>query len=451
MILSPMQSTFTGVQWPCALTDKAASVAALLAQLDETQRLDGPSLAKAQHRQLAALAEHAAQHSPYFADRLKAAGLHRNDLSVPGALARLPILTREMLQTQESRIFSDAIPSTHLPISETSSSGSLGQPVQIKRTALNQLFWQAFTLREHLWQRRDFLGTLAVIRANLPAEGVSLPNWGEPVSLLYKTGPGYAISSSRPIPEQAAWLEKVQPQYLLTYPTNLSALLDHFEVSGRMISSLLQVRTIGETVSLALRRRVRTIFGVEIADTYSSQELGIMAIQSSERDRYHVMTEGYILEVVDAQGGACLAGEIGRVVVTDLHNYAMPLVRYDTGDFAQVADRSADLYGTRSLARVMGRKRNMILIDGTLRWPTLNTDRYRQVAPVQQYQLVQVSYDTIEVNLVCDPLTTGQEHQIAKLIEEGLEHAFRLVFRYHNAPLPLGRTGKFEEFISLIT
>ncbi|MGI4859371.1 MAG: phenylacetate--CoA ligase family protein [Janthinobacterium lividum] len=445
-----MPGGFEGVAWPTVTNAGTTPLAALLAQFGRTAGLSDVQLAQAQCAQLAALAAHGWRHAPAFRQRLQAAGLAPHDLEKPGALAALPVLTRNGVQERTGQMHAGHVPVSHLPVGETGTSGSLGQPVIVRRTALNQLFWNAFTLREHLWNRRDFHATLAVIRTNLPKEGVSLPDWGKPVNYLYESGPAHGISSNWPIADQFAWLQRIEPQYLLTYPTNLSFLLDEFERRGASLPSLRQVRTLGETVTPALRRRVREMFGVGIADTYSSQELGTIAIQALDADGYHVMAEGYIAEVLDAHDQPCAPGTIGRLILTDLHNYAMPLVRYDTGDYAELATPSRGPHGLPVLNRVMGRKRNMIVIDGSRRWPTLHADLYRHVAPIRQYQLVQQTPDSIEVRLVCEPMSAVQEARLAAIIHEALDHPFTLRFCYFDTPLPLGKTGKFEEFVCLV-
>jgi phenylacetate-CoA ligase len=69
---------------------------------------------------------------------------------------------------------------------------------------------------------------------------------------------------------------------------------------------------------------------------YSSDEAGYIALQCPEGEHYHVQSESLLLEVLDAAGSACMPGQVGRVIVTTLNNFAMPLVRYDTGGDAEV-------------------------------------------------------------------------------------------------------------------
>src|SRR4029079_12042472 len=102
--------------------------------------------------------------------------------------------------------------------------------VKVNRTRLSSVMWMALTLRDHLWHRRDFSRSLCVIRAMVEPRdndaAAERDGWGPPVTLAFETGPAYCQNLSLSVSEQSAWLVRRNPYYLLTYPTNLNALLD---------------------------------------------------------------------------------------------------------------------------------------------------------------------------------------------------------------------------------
>lgn len=447
-----LASAVSMVAWPPLSTGLPASVLALAQQLEQTQWLSPGELDVRQRRQLRELLAWAGVHSPQFQERLRASGCSIDALCQPGGLAALAPLPRRALQGELARIASGSIPDDHQPTGQASTSGSSGTPVTVTRTAINQMFWLAFTLRDHLWQRRDFTASLAVTRANLPDnQALALPDWGPPASTFFRTGPAYAMPINRAVDQQLDWLLATAPAYFLTYPTNLGALLDEIERRGCTLPALRQVRTIGETLAPALRERTRALLGVGIADCYSSQELGVLALQCPDSELYHLMAEGYIVELLDEAGRPCADGEIGRVVVTDLHNFATPLIRYDIGDYAQAGPPCACGRGLPTLRRIVGRERNMVSIEGKRHWPLVGFHRFREVAPVVQYQLVQRSAHDIEVRLVCSrqPEAT-EEERLGAVIRAALGYPFRLHFQYFADRIPLPASGKFEEFVSLL-
>jgi len=419
-------------------------------QLEQTQWLPADAIAARQHRQLVATAAHAETHSPYFRSRMQAAGLRSEQLSTLDGLRRLPVMRRRDLQAAGEALFCTQIPRAHAPVAESSTSGSSGEPVVVKRTAINRLLWLAMTLREHLWQRRDFHGRLAVIRNDyLHGDQVDWPSWGPPASLLFETGSSHALAVRTGVARQFEWLQSVNPDYLLVYPSNLAALLGQFERRGMSLPRLRQIRTINETLGPEVRESARRILGADIADTYSSAEVGVIAVQCPESGLYHPMAETLIVELLNEQDEACMPGEIGRVVVTDLHNLATPLIRYDLGDYAEMADSCPCGRGLPVFKRIAGRRRNMArLPDGRSLWPAIGGLPYSEIAPIRQFQFVQRERDTIEVRLVsAAPLTADQEQRIGDLVREALDFPFKLQFRYFQEEIPRGPGGKFEEFI----
>ena len=450
--LSTIRSDVPGIVWPPLSSGMPASLLALMHQLEASQWLSPAQLAAQQTRQLAALIQHVTVHSAVFRARMKDAACQAAQLCTPEGLRALPVLERRAVQSQQVPLRCTEVPAAHQPVHETSSSGSTGEPVSVARTAINQLFWLAFTLREHLWHQRDFSQTLAVIRASLPsAQPITQADWGAPVSMYFPTGPAHAMLVSTDVHVQLEWLLRIAPQYLLTYPSNLAALLDACEARGITLPGLRQIRTIGENISPSLRQRTQAILQVGIADTYSSQELGTLAIQCPVSGHYHTMAEGYIVEVIDAQGQPCAPGEIGRMIVTDLHNFATPLIRYDTGDYAQAAAPCSCGRGLPTLQRIVGRERNMVLVNGSRRWPLFGFDQFLEIAPIVQYQLLQHSADLIEVRLVCaETLSATQQQDLANLICTSLGHPFRIQFTLFAERIPAPASGKFEEFICLI-
>jgi phenylacetate-CoA ligase len=191
------------------------------------------------------------------------------------------------------------------------------------------------------------------------------------------------------------------------------------------------------------------VLGAPIASNYSSQELGYLALQCPECAQYHVQSESVFVEVLDENGAPCSAGESGRVVVTDLHNFAMPLIRYVIGDYAEVGMPCSAGRGLPSLRRVLGRRRNMVVFpDGRRHWPMTGFARFNDVAHIRQYQFVQHTPERIEVRLVvADRLSPDQLVQLKRIIDEAMGYSFDLEFVQSHELLPLSRGGKFEEFL----
>jgi phenylacetate-CoA ligase len=445
--------------WPALPAQDGLVLTALLAQFEQTQWLPEDSIEQLQLRQLHMLIGHSRRHSRFYAERLT--GIRANDgQNLREFLSCIPLLHRADLQSRRSDIDCTWLPPEHGQVTVARSTGSTGEPVAVRRSGLNNLVWMAMTLREHLWQRRDFSQPLAIIRAQLAVEdsarrGVTWPDWGPPTSHLFASGPSYGLNLQTDVARQMDWLQEVKPAYLLTYPNNLSALLDLCEELPRYRSAfarMMQFRTIGETLHDTLRERCRRILGVEIADLYSTQEVGVIAIECPKEDGYHLMSEGLILELLRDDGLPCAAGEVGRVVVTDLHNFATPLIRYELGDLAEADEPCPCGRGLPKIRRIVGRERNLLrLPDGRRFWPLVGTFDYRDIAPVRQCQVIQRSLERMTMRLAVEhPLSTAEEQGLAARLITSLGFTVAVDFEYFADRIPRAPGGKFEDFISEI-
>jgi len=454
--LQDMKSSVSGIGWPAIPAPVAANLLAQLTQLEDSQWWHPEQLLQKQLEQFGRLAAHACQQSPFFRNRFEQAALDTSQPWTAETFSSIPLLTRAELMQQAEHIHCRALPPKHGAVHQIQTSGSTGQVVTMLRTEVSQLMWLALAMREHLWHQRDFSATLAVIKALIPTLDDALQaarvGWGHPATLLFNTGPSYAQPLSMDVAQQAAWLARIAPRYLLTYPSNLSALLDRFESGDTLPPSLRQVRTIGETLHPGLRERCRSLGEIEIVDMYSSQEVGLIALQCPVSGLYHVQSESLIVEVLDDAGLPCQPGEVGRVVITDLHNFATPLIRYEIRDYAEFGPTCPCGRGLPTLARIMGRRRNMVVLpNGARHWPLLGAYHFREVADIRQYQAIQHSLEDIEIRLVVEQALSGaQEAQLTQLIHNALGHPFSLRFSYFDQELPKTQGGKFEEFISLV-
>lgn len=448
--LARMRSDVPGAAWLPLFSARIGSLAALVHQLDRSQWLDPREIEIGQHRQLGRLAAHLAEHNATFRARLEAAGLDAGAFRSPAGLTALPPLTRQQVQATDPPIFGDVVPKGHEPINLVNTSGSTGEPVIVHRTAVNQLYWLAMTLRYHLWSEPDFNRRICAIRANLRNPGLQ-PNWGAPANVFFDTGPGLVVDIECDLAEQIDHIEQFRPNSLIAYPSNLVALIDEMEARGVRVPELRRFRTLGETIPDGLRERIEAFGGV-LYDCYSSEEMGYIALQCPDGgDLYHVMAESVIVEVVDDEGQPCGEGESGRVLVTDIQNYATPMIRYAIADHAEVGPPCPCGRGLPTLRRILGRERNMIVRpDGTRHWPLTGYKKFREIAPIAQYQYCQHAPDTIEVRLVAErPLTSEEETNLRDEIIRKLRHPFNLNFTYFEGRLPVGKNGKFEEFLRL--
>ena len=260
------------------------------------------------------------------------------------------------------------------------------------------------------------------------------------------------LNSRTDISKQAKWLLQEDPDYLLAYPSNLSALARYFLEKGYLLNNIREIRSFGEALGDSVRNICRQAWNVGIVDGYTTQEVGIIAIQCPDHEEnYHVQSENCLVEVVDDQGVPCRPGEIGRILVTSLHNFAMPLIRYEIGDYAEVGLSCPCGRGLPVLKKILGRVRNMLILpNGEKKWPSLAYSQYADIAPIQQFQVIQKSLESIEMRLVVNELLNKEQEQgLAKVIANSLGYPFQVSFTYMDE-IPRSSSNKFEEFMSEI-
>jgi phenylacetate-CoA ligase len=372
---------------------------------------------------------------------------------------RLPLLSRADIQAASSSLQSSALPATHGRLQETFTSGTTGKPIRTVRSEMWSLVWSALTLRDHLWHRRDMRGKLAVIResnrevAPYPA-GVAQESWGNAEMIVRDSGPGVGLNVHCSPAQQTEWLVRQDPDYLLTFPTVLEALAEHCIQQRIRPARLKQVVTIAEPLQPEVRALCREAWGVPISDIYSTREVGYIALQCPEHEHYHVQSEGTLVEVLDKGGVPCGPGHIGRVVVTSLHNFAMPLIRYDLGDFAELGEVCPCGRGLPVLARIAGRTQEMLVLpSGERRFALLSSQSLKKLlsaAPIRQYQIVQQSLERLSLRLVVGrSLTSDEEDALRRWLRDKFGYPFEVTITYHEE-IPRTAGGKFQDFVSEI-
>ena len=234
-------------------------------------------------------------------------------------LARLPVLSaddaRAALRQVESR-------------DSYATSGSSGSPLSVPRSAAEQRVWRAGGLRiwlEHGYRWSDLtlrFDSQAAPRHPLQRLGLSRTLW---------------ISNELPLEDRVDELLGARARVVVGTPTVLRQVCAALESRGVRPARLRVVFVQGEVCDLWTRALVARVFGVDPVDLYGLTEVGYVAWQCERRGPPHVNAEAYLVEVL-RDDRAAVAGELGRVVITDLRGRTMPLLRYDTGDLALVAE-----------------------------------------------------------------------------------------------------------------
>jgi len=449
----PVISSIPSIIWPTVPSPMVAQLMSQLAYFSVSERASPEHIYDQQFAQLLELINFARQTVPYYRNVYSKLPKIASVEDLKQYWQQVPILTRANLQDAKQTIFTESPLSSHEPSELMTSTGSTGMPVTVKGNIATQFFWNAITLRDHLWHQHDFNHTYAVIRYTenpdaKPPHGAVFENWGPATFRVVPTGKCHHLTICS-TEEEASWLKKVNPHYLNCNPSTLRELTQYFATHGNAPSNLKKIHTNSEIVEPELRRLVKESLGANLIDTYSARELGYIALQCPEQENYHIQSENIFVEILNEQFEPCKIGEPGIVVATALHNFASPLIRYVVGDYAIPGNACACGRTLPVLERVLGRQRNVLkLPDGRKIWPSFmnNGVRVMDLFPGGQFQVIQKTLTEIHINLArISPFTSQQESEIKSQLQSIFGYPFNFILNYFDK-IERGPGGKFEDF-----
>lgn len=336
-------------------------------QLVTNEFLTADERQQRQEKALSAILRFSAAQVPHYRKLFASLNLKQGVAPRPVDLLRIPPLAKTTIQESEATLVADHLPPGGKIGGSTHTSGTTGASMRILHSMRSHEMYHFLAQRSRRWDRIDPFGTAAAIRQrpNLPRrpDGTPLPD-GETlqrpawpgIGHYFETGPFLGFAKSNSLERIADWIEKYQPDTVLTD----SSLLEHLALEFQRRPPLKCIHTfkaVSEPLTAGRRARVEKMFGAPINLGYGLNEVGIVAAGCPETNGYHVHDEHCLVEIVDDDNQPVAAGEFGRILVTSLTNFAMPLIRYDTGDIAQALDAPCACGRTLpSFGQILGRR-----------------------------------------------------------------------------------------------
>jgi phenylacetate-CoA ligase len=329
-------------------------------------------------------------------------------------LPRLPILSKQDVIDNFQALHARGLPEEEQAAVLVRSSGTTGRPVQVAMSRTSDAMFGFLAHRRRRWARLDPMGTVCAIRIAShfpPVNGAPLANgqlWRTDhwlgLGAHFETGPAFGFVVWNPVEQQLAWLRNIQPHYLEAYSSTMEELAFANECASPA-ASISALFSSALSTAPSTRRQVERMYGAPLHDAYGLNEIGAVANRCSAGS-YHIHVEHCLVEVVDADGGPCAPGRMGRLVVTALQNLAMPLLRYDTGDVARMCDGPCACGRTLpALAEIGGRFRRFAYLPSGTRerhYAVLDAIEAMPVEllkPLRQYQLYQYRDRSFELRV----------------------------------------------------
>jgi phenylacetate-CoA ligase len=399
-----MSATFSSVVFKYGVflpvvTVRGERVFHYLRELEESQWADPRTIEKTQEAKLGALLRHAYAHVPFYRDRA--------DVEVDRGASLLDQLRSLPCITKHDLIHSNqALASTNHrgPVTVKTTGGSTGQAVTVRKSRTATALETAANWRGFRWEGIDigdrqgrFWGVPVTASGRFRARMIDWVAHRRRYS-------AFQFSDA----DMARYLEELgrfRPQYLYGYASMLRCMAEYLVDRNQTFpSDLRAVVSTSEPLTPPDRRLFQQAFSAPVFNEYGCGELGTIA-HECEKGRLHVHAENLLVEIqpVDGSGGPDGAGE---VVVTELNNLAMPLIRYRLGDFAAMSTEPCPCGRTLpTLREVFGRSYDMVRnrdgqkLHGEF-FMYIFEDTRRQGLGVDAFQVVQHDYDHLTVKVV---------------------------------------------------
>jgi phenylacetate-CoA ligase len=349
-------------------------------EYQSNQWLSQAELKELQQEKLRSLLSHVAAYVPFYRERFRTAGVDKVELNDPEtALRRLPLLSKHEINQNRWSLTADNKAGGRLISNSTS--GSTGEALYFFTDLRSAACRRAVVIRNQEW-----LGVkLGDRQASLWGAAIDIDKLKNIRGRIHRWFNNYVILSSfdlSPVDlrKYVDCLNRFVPVLMTSYPGTLTELAKFKELIEKALKC-------------------------PVYNRYGCREFGDVAHQCEQRQGLHINADRCLVEILDDEGRPCRPGKSGEIVVTDLDNYGMPLIRYRIGDRGRFASKTCSCgRGLPLLEEVEGRTLDLIkACNGWASGGTFWTILFKSRPGIKVFQVVQTELDGITVKYVRDP------------------------------------------------
>ncbi len=421
-------------------------------ELKESQWLSGQTIKELQERKLRRLIRHAYYHVGFWRQTFDENGLTPDDINTIEDLAKIPLLSKTAVR---ENLYFDMLSDNHnkKKILRISTSGSTGEPfvcfadqhqLEIRWAAtLRCVEWTGYRFGDRcarLWHQTLGMTPVQVAREAFDA-------WLTKRVFV----PAFALSDGN----MKSFIEKMkrhQPVLLDGYAESFNFLAAYVKSHGITGLRPKAIISSAQVLPEQTRKIIEDAFGCKVFDKYGSREFSGIAYECEAHEGHHIVAETYIVEVLK-DGQPAQPGEMGEVVVTDLNNFCMPLIRYRVGDLVMAMDNNIPCPCGRGLPRIGEIEgRTQAIVFGTNGTYMPSSFFYHVIKDydhvLKQYQVVQDKLGAISLKIVKAPRFDDEQFkEVIAVLHKYLGHDLKIDVEYVDH-IALGRTGKHQAVIS---
>jgi phenylacetate-CoA ligase len=385
---------------------------ARLRELEQTEWLSPEALRDLQFRRLKQHLEFAYREVPYYGRLLDAHQLPPSRVTSFEDFARIPCLTKDLIREHFSHLQPHRTKLRHA--ARVSTGGSTGRPVTVLVDRERMAFADAARLRAHRWFGAD-MGTREVV---LWGSSLELTKQDTARTIRDRFINSRLLSAfdlgATSLARYARIIQRYRPGKLYGYASALYLLASYLRQIGWTPPGgwPRAIFTTAEPLFDFQRATIEAVFGCPVAVEYGCREVGLIAAECPAGG-LHIAAEGVVLET--------LAN--GELVVTHVDSFAMPLIRYRTGDVGVLEPAPCTCgRGLPRLKSVEGRRTDFLITAGGRVMHALAVIYIlREIPYVREFQVIQERLDRVTVKIVPGP---GFSDADQAAVTSGIEHLF---------------------------
>lgn len=307
---------------------------------------------------------------------------------------KFPILTKEIIRENFEDLKSDDLSNRRWFIN--TSGGSTGKPVKFVQDMEFRGIQRYLTYEQKEWAGCKFGESMIKLWGN-DTEILSDKKNYKYMFLDYLKNVKFLNSyklDEKKIKEYITYINNYQPKLLLSYIQSIYQVAKYAKENNIKVNKLNSIMTTAGTLHKNQKDLIEEVFQTKIFNRYGSREVGNIASTKDNSDELAV-TKGVFLEVLTKEGEITTNG-VGDILVTSLINYAMPLIRYNIGDMAELETKN----NIQTIKKLYGREVDMFKTkDGSFVDGEFFSDLFYYMEWVYKYQVIQKDYDYILVKI----------------------------------------------------
>jgi len=363
--------------------------------LEASQWWEPERLREFQWAELRKLLQHAFESVPYYREKYSSAGASFSDIRTWDDFTRLPSLTREEIREHRDQLCSISYKGRLLP---HATGGSSGVPTRFYRTYESYDWRAAAKDRAYSWAGLR-VGAKSVYLWGAPVGAVSKPKIWK--TRIHEVVQGQRVFNTFSQTDELwahihAQICRRRPDAIVGYVSSLQQFAEFLRRTKRPMPRAKGVIAAAEPLFEDARRNIEEAFGVPVYNTYGSREFMSLAGECERRDGLHINSENVVVEA------GCDRDRPSHIIVTDLHNYGMPFIRYEIGDLGSLKDgRCACGRGLPRLLRIEGRVLDTLrTADGRIVPGEFFPHLLKEIPEFARYRVEQKQLDRIVISAV---------------------------------------------------